>query len=95
MPEFLKAYRPVLWVGQSIVLGVSPVINTQVVLCEFLIFVYVVFVFFSLRKWFFFEMNFCDRPKLWIHANTGYANIRVFCMFQKAELLTAFIMGLL
>lgn len=56
-------------------------------------FSFVCVVFFSLESIFFLKMRFCDRVKLWIHANTEYANIPgVFCMFQ---LLTAFIMGLL
>lgn len=55
-------------------------------------FPFVCMVFFPLES-FFLKMRFCDRVKLWIHANTEYANIPgVFCMFQ---LLTAFIMGLL
>lgn len=58
------------------------------------VFVCVFFGFFS-KKVLFFEMRFCDRLKLWIHAHTEDANLHVFCMFQKAELLTAFFMGLL
>lgn len=68
------------------VLSISLVTKTQVVLCGWFLCVCII-----LRKCFSLKMRFCDRLKLRIHANTEYANILgVFCMFQKAELLTAF-----
>lgn len=91
LPELPKAHRPVLWVGQSMVLSISPVINTQVVLCGWFLCVCVFFlesVF--LRKW--------DSVIHWSWGFmlTEYVNtLGVFCMFQKAELLTAFVIGLL